>query len=68
MPRQITENRNKLEAMRKLNNLAEEFAKIGVKMQTPKISRTELRKKIIEKWSLNNIQEQWERQMLLKKS
>lgn len=68
MPKQITERKNKLEEMIKLNSLAEEFAKIGIKMQTPKISGIKLRKKIIEKWNLNNIQEQWERQKLLKKS
>ncbi|MBU1102499.1 hypothetical protein KJ853_02470 [Patescibacteria group bacterium] len=68
MPRQINVIKNKFEAMAGLNNLAEEFAKIGVKMQTPKISGEKLREKLIEKWNLNNIQEQWERQRLSKKS
>lgn len=68
MPRQIIANKNKLDEMIKLNGLAEEFAKIGIKMQMPKISDTKLRQKLIEKWNLNNIQEQWERRTLLKKS
>lgn len=68
MPKQTTKNKNKLEELTELNNLAEEFAKVGIKMQTPKISGSQLRKRIIEKWNLNNIQEQWERQKLLKKS
>jgi len=59
---------NKISKMINLNRLAEEFAKIGIKMQSPKISAGNLRNKIIEKWNLNNIQEQWERQKLLRKS
>ncbi len=50
-----------------LENLAEEFAKIGIKFQSPKISGADLRKEIIKKWNLNNFEEQWERQKLLKK-
>jgi len=68
MPKQTTEIKNKLEEMIKLNDLAQEFAKIGIKIQAPKISGVKLRQKLIEKWNLNNIQERWERQMLLKKS
>lgn len=60
-------NQNKLKSFKRLTELSEEFAKIGINMQFPKICGAELKKKLIEKWNLNNFEEQWERQKLLKK-
>lgn len=62
-----TIHQNQIKGLFRLNKLAEEFAKIGIKMQSSKISGNKLNAKVIDRWNLNNIQEQWERKKLLKK-
>ena len=61
-------NQNRIKEFLRLTDLAKEFAKVGIKVRFPKISNQELKAKLIEKINLNNIQEQWERLKLLKKS
>jgi len=63
-----TIKQNQIKELFRLNKLAEEFAIIGIKIQSPKISNDQIRAKVVERWNLNNIQEQCERKMLLKKS
>jgi len=50
----------------RLKKLAEEFAKVGIKAQSPRISPEALEQKIIEKRNLNNLEEQCGRKKLLK--
>jgi len=61
-------NQSQIKDFFQLTNLADEFAKIGIRIQFPKISDSKLKEKLIEKRNLNNIQERWERLKLLKKS
>lgn len=61
-------NQKRIKKFLRLTDLAKEFAKVGIRAKFPKISDSKLKEKLIEKINLNNVQEQWERLKLLKKS